>query len=247
MHDGDSSITATYSIGKDQNNLGLTQPLSDGEPEPEIPEHKVKKVAFSSDEEFSPKAKNKPGVSLTEPTEKKALEKNKADNGEGEPRKVEDPSNDDEPNNEEESSSSSEEEEEMSVLEPTNIKVGKEDDANLVTNQLQKRISLYMANKIIASQVWCSILGLKAGISQPSQKQIESSPLFQLCGPKQGDKTISNISGHWVSLLADSKVLGDAPLGEFKPPSNWSAIYLSESLRKYAPDVVKDIWPQKRG
>ena len=61
-HELDSSITAAFSVNGNQNSLGSTQPLSDGEPDPEVPEHKVKKVAFSSDEKFSPKAKNKPAA-----------------------------------------------------------------------------------------------------------------------------------------------------------------------------------------
>ena len=109
-----------------------------------------------------------------------------------------DPNEEDPENNEEEetSSSSKEEEDELSVLEPPEIKVGKEEDANLVKNRLQKRISLYTSDKLIASQIQCTILGLKGGVSQPSWKQIENSLIFQLRGPKQGDKTISNISGH---------------------------------------------------
>ena len=116
----------------------------------------------------------------------------------------------------------------------------------MIKNRLQKRISLYTSDKLIASQIWCDILGLKGGVSQPSRKQVEGSPVFQLRGPKQGDKTISNISGHWISILADYKALGDAPLGQFKPPEGWPTVYSWESFRKYAPNVVKKLWVQRK-
>ena len=94
------------------------------------------------------------------------------------------------------------------------------------------------------SQVWCSILGLKGGVSQLSWKQVGSSPIFQLRGPKQGDKTIA---GYWISSLVDLKALGDAPLDKFIPPASWYTVYSCESFQKYAPDIVKEVWSQSRG
>ena len=229
-HEGESSITAVYSINN-RNNSGPTQLLSDGEPNPEVSEHKVKKVSFSSDEDFSPKAKSKPMAPPPEPSKEESQKKDKPNEEDAEVVLDDEEEPDNEGEDVEDSSSTEEEGgEDLSMVEPPEIIVGKEEDPNLIKNRLQKRISLYTSDKLIASQIRYDILGLKGGVSHPTRKQVEGSPIFQLRGLKQGDKVISNISGLWISVLADYKALGDAPLGQFKPPEGWPTVYSWESL-----------------
>ena len=245
-HGGESSMTAIYSINSNRNNSGPTQPLSNGEPDSEVSERKVKKVSFSSDEDFSPKAKSKLMAPPPEPS-KEESQKDKPNEEDDEVVLDDEEEPEDEGDDGEDSSSTEEEgRKDLSMVEPPEIVVGKEEDPNLIKNRLQKRISLYTSDKLIASQIRCDILGLKGGVSHPNRKQVEGSPIFQLRGLKQGDKIISNISGHWISILADYKALGDAPLGQFKPPEGWPPVYSWESFRKYAPNVVKKMWAQRK-
>ena len=49
-------------------------------------------------------------------------------------------------------------------------------------------------------------MGLESN-KEPSRTEIEVEKTFKLRGPKDGPKSITNISKHWVSHLADLHVL----------------------------------------
>ena len=116
----------------------------------------------------------------------------------------------------------------------------------MVTNRLQTRINLYSNDKMVANWVRCSILNLKKSAMEPTRQQIETSPIFRLRGPKEGGKTISNIAVHWISILANSNVLGNKHPKVYKPPEGWPKIYSWETFRSKALEVASKLWRNKR-
>ena len=146
----------------------------------------------------------------------------------------------------EESSSDSDEEDKDDVWEDPKGNLGSNEDPDLVTNRLQMRINLYSNDKMVANRVRCSILNLKKSAMEPTRKQIENSPIFALRGPKEGDKTISNIAVHWTSILANSNVLGDKHPKAYKPPEGWPKIYSWETFRSKASEVASKLWRNRR-
>ena len=81
---------------------------------------------------------------------------------------------------------------------------------------------------------------------EPTRKQVEDSPIFRLRGPKEGDRTISNIAGHWISILANSNVLGDKHPKVYKPPEGWPKIYSWETFKAKASEVATKLWHNKK-
>ena len=116
------------------------------------------------------------------------------------------------------------------MLETEEVKVGSTDVPNLVKKCLQMQMKLYIDDKCVANQVRSSILGLKWG-KKLACHDIKVSPVFQLCGSKQEDKKLKNISEHWISHLADLKALGEAPLEEHTPLPGWTPVYTWEGLK----------------
>ena len=161
-HDQDT-ILATLSMSK-KGASNPVQSLDDEVEEQEEPPRKVTKVTFASDDDLgSPLAKSKPDAS--EPLQNGG-ELDGDDDPDREPDK-EDDDDDDEPaeiegakvgnrkelEEDEESSSGSEGEDEDDVLEKPKESLGSNEDPDLVTNRLQKRINLYANDKMVANRV----------------------------------------------------------------------------------------------
>ena len=202
-----------------------------------------KKVFFPSDEEFgSPKAK---GVSTIPGSQLNKNLKEEVNPGDPDDKEATTKGEMDEPEDEKEGSAD-EDQDEVTILGVPEPQIGPEEDPDLIRSCLQKRIGLYLDDSMIASQLRCSILGLGRGIMEPSRKDVESSPIFQLRSPKDGEKNISNISGLWISLLADSNVLGDGHPKEFMPPKGWPKIYSWETFQKNALEIVSKVWSNQK-
>ena len=132
------------------------------------------------------------------------------------------------------------------MLEDSKGSLRPNEDPDLVTNRLQTRINLYSNDKMVANWVRCSILSLKKSAMEPTRKQIETSPIFRLRGPKEGGKTISNIAVHWISILANSNALGNKHSKVYRPPEGWPIIYSWETFRSKAPEVASKLWCNRR-
>ena len=117
------------------------------------------------------------------------------------------------------------------------VKIGPSDHPALVKARLQKQIEVYIDDRTVARIVRGSIMGLESG-KELSRIQVEANKTFKLRGPKDGPKSITNISKHWVSHLADLHVLGEAPLDEFKPIEGWPQIYTWENFVKHVNDIA---------
>ena len=253
-HDQDS-VLATLSVSKKRASNPV-QNLDDEVEGQDEPARKVTKVTFASDDDLSsPLARSKPDASVSQQNGGKP---DNDDDPDDEPTEVD--GDDDEPTDiegakvgnqkdleeDEEGSSDSDEEEEDDVLEEPKESLGSSEDPDLVTNRLQARINLYAGDKIVANRVRCSILDLRKDAEEPSRMEIEASPIFRLRGPKEGDKSISNIAVHWITILANSNILGNKHPNAFKPPEGWPKIYSWETFRAQAPEVASKLWRGRR-
>ena len=250
-----NSILATFSVSKNRASKPI-QSLDDEVEGQDDPPRKVTKVTFASDDDLgSPLAKSK--VDVSEPQENGG-EVNGEEDRDEEPDEEDDSEGEllggeggaggnlEEFEEDEESSSDSGDEEEDDMLEDPKENLGPNEDPDLVTNRLQTRINLYSNDKMVANRVQCSILGLKLSAMEPTRKQVETSPIFRLQGLKEGDKTISNIAVHWISILANSNILGDKYPKAYKPPEGWPQIYSWESFRAKASEVASKLWRNRR-
>ena len=253
-HDQDT-ILATLSMSKKRASKPV-QSLDDEAEDQDDPPRKVTKVTFASDDDLgSPLARNKVDASEPQQNGKDLKDEEGPDEGrddedepEDEPTGIEGAKGGNlrELEEDEESSSDSDGDEEDDVLEEPRESLGSNEDPDLVTNRLQTRINLYAGNKMIANRIRCSILNLKRNAEEPTRMEIESSPIFKLRGPKEGDKTISNIAVHWISVLAHSNILGDRHPNAFKPPEGWPKIYSWETFRAKASEVASKLWRNRR-
>ena len=252
-HDKNSMLTTLSLAKKEASNP--VRSLEDDTDEQDEPASKVTKVTFASDDDLSsPLPKGMPSASESQPNGK---DSGKGDDPDGEPD--EDENDDDEPTDvdeekaqkdlteDDESSSCSEGADGDDVLEEPPEVLSANEEPDYIANRLQMRINLYSGDKMVANRVRCSILNLKRNADEPTRKEIETSPIFKIRGPKEGDKSISNIAAHWISVLAHSNVLGDRHPNAFKPPDGWPKIYSWETFKAQAPEVVSKLWRNKRG
>ena len=241
-HGPNASVTFVCKVSANKDGSLRTQSLSDEEGEAsggegDLPE-KVTSTPFHSDEDFtSPEAKRRPSIPPPKPTPKKTEQK---------PRKPEEEKDKEDGEEATDGSDDSDSGSEMELPgKEEAMKIGPSDHPALVKARLQKRIEVYIDDRTVARIVRGSIMGLESG-KEPSRIQVEADKNFKLRGPKDGPKSITNISKHWVSRLADLHVLGEAPLNEFEPIEGWPQIYTWENFVKHVNDIATGgLWSRR--
>ena len=242
-HGSDASVTFVCQVSTNKDGSRRTQSLSDEEGEAsggegDSPE-KVTSAPFHSDEDpTSPEAKRKPNIQPLKPASKKTGQKSK--------KKSEEVTNKEDGEEATDGSDDSDSGTEMELLGKEEVvKVGPSDHPALVKARLQKRIEVYIDDRTVARIVRGSIMGLESN-KELSRIEIEVDKTFKLRGPKDGPKSITNISKHWVSHLADLNVLGEAPIKEFEPIKGWPQIYTWENFAKHANDIATGgLWSRR--
>ena len=219
-----------------------TQSLSDEEGEASDGEgdspEKVTSTPFHSDKDFtSPEAKRKLSIPPPKPASKRTEQK---------PKKSEEEKDKEDGEEATDGSDDSDSGSEMELPGKEEVvKIGPSDHPALVKACLQKRIEVYIDDQTVARIVRGSLMGLESG-KELSRIQVEADKTFKLRGPKDGPKSITNISKHWVSRLADLHVLGEAPLDEFKPIEGWPQIYTWENFVKHVNDIATGgLWSRR--